>query len=279
MNGKALIKRVSNIFHPMVMGILAIGTVPLLLLDRAGTLSPVGKAVVSALDWTVVAFFFGEYTSKLVLAKSRWQFVRSPWRLLDLLIIILPFVGLGMGLRSGSNYLASSPMLRLLRLGRALIFATKGIRELQLHQTLLRNRFYHMAGATLLIYFAMATVFYVVENNASHHLAYADAIWWGVGYISTIGSEVVPSTGTGRILGALLMTVGLGFAGVFTANIVSYIQDIHHTREDEEASAQPVADVEPVDTAEQLLALDKRLSVLEAKVDRLLVLSEQNYKR
>ena len=43
-------------------------------------------------DVTIVVFFVAEYASKIYVAKDRWAYVRSPWHLLDLAVIVLSFV-------------------------------------------------------------------------------------------------------------------------------------------------------------------------------------------
>jgi hypothetical protein len=70
-------------------------------------------------DWSIIILFVVEYTSKLYLAKNMWAHFRSPWHLVDLVIIVLPFVQY---LRfSASVRLVPLPFSsRVLRLPRAL---------------------------------------------------------------------------------------------------------------------------------------------------------------
>lgn len=232
-------RRVERVFRPSLMGLLALGVIPLVILDFSANLGATGSLVTTIFDWTIIGVFFAEYACKLAAAESRWRYARDPWNILDLLIIVMPLAGLVVALRAGagSNLLTSSPLIRLLRVVRVILFTGKSIQDLHLHHTLVRNRFYQIAGAATVIYFIVATVFFVVETDSGHAITYGDALWWGIGYITTIGSEIIPVTGAGRILGGVLMAVGLGFAGIFTANIVSYIQDSH--RDHGEAAGTP----------------------------------------
>jgi magnesium transporter len=60
-----------------------------------------------------------EYILKLFTAKKRWQHFKNPWHILDLIIIILPFIEIFQ--LFGLNISSSAPLLlRLLRIPRAL---------------------------------------------------------------------------------------------------------------------------------------------------------------
>ncbi len=92
--------------------------VPIILLPFITELPPSVLDFLEICDLTVVSLFIFEYFSKLYLAESKWKHFKSPWHIIDLVIIILPFIQfLPIGLTvSGSPSL----LLRLLRLPRAL---------------------------------------------------------------------------------------------------------------------------------------------------------------
>ncbi len=264
-------KTVDRIFHPSVMGLLALAIVPLLLLDLSGKLTSTGSMITTTLDWLVIGVFSAEYIARLVTAESKVRYATSVWSLLDLVIILTPFVGLAMSFTVGvrSNMYTVTPILRLLRLGRIFAFTGKSLQELRIHRTLVKNRFYHVAAGTLVLFFAISSVFFYVENGPDHHLTFADALWWGWGALSTIGSEVIPSSGMGRILGTVLMTLGLAFAGFFTANVVSYFQELRNAAE-EKREEKDAATPSPENTAVFLQDLLERQRRIDAKLDQLL---------
>ena len=75
-------------------------------------------------DIMIIAFFITEYFSKLYAAKSRWKHFKNPWHILDLIIIILPFIEIFQ--LFGFNISRSTPLLlRLLRLPRALAVGSR----------------------------------------------------------------------------------------------------------------------------------------------------------
>ena len=114
---------VDAIFSDKFMIFLSLILVPMILLPFIFQLSASVLSFLEICDWIIVILFVAEYTSKLYLAADRWKHFKSPWHLVDLVIVILPFaqfvplLGLTM---TGSPSL----LLRLLRLPRA--FAVGG---------------------------------------------------------------------------------------------------------------------------------------------------------
>jgi len=63
-----------------------------------------------------------------------------------------------------------------------------------------------------------------VEQDANSNIKTAeDATWWAYVTITTVGyGDKYPVTTKGRIIAALLMTVGVGLFGTFTAYLASW---------------------------------------------------------
>ena len=53
--------------------------------------------------------------------------------------------------------------------------------------------------------------------------AATDGIWWAVATATTVGyGDISPKTPGGRVVGMLLMLLGIGLVGVFTGLVASY---------------------------------------------------------
>jgi voltage-gated potassium channel len=63
------------------------------------------------------------------------------------------------------------------------------------------------------------------ENSPECNIRTAeDALWWSYTTITTVGyGDRYPVTSEGRIIGVILMTVGVGIFGTYTAIISSWI--------------------------------------------------------
>lgn len=78
-----------------------------------------------------------------------------------------------------------------------------------------------------------------------------DGLWWGIVSITTVGyGDRYPVTIPGRLIGVLLMTLGVITFSLLTANIASHMVEEHQDEEQEE--------------------ILKRLSEMEEKVDRII---------
>ena len=120
-----IMKSINSMLTDRVLGILAVFIVFLLIIDISVELSPSQMFFVHALDGVVILVFAISYLSRLSLAESKWDFVRSGWNILDLLIIMLPIFSL---LPLITGFIVYSPMLRLARVARTFRPAITAIR-------------------------------------------------------------------------------------------------------------------------------------------------------
>lgn len=120
---KDMRETVDSVLSDKFMAFLSVLLIPIILLPFFFVPSPDVLSFFSICDVTIILFFVVEYLSKLYLAKSRWEYFKSPWHLVDLTVVMLSFVSYlpFLGLQSkGSTAL----LLRLIRLPRA--FAVGG---------------------------------------------------------------------------------------------------------------------------------------------------------
>ncbi len=69
-----------------------------------------------------------------------------------------------------------------------------------------------------------SVAFYVAEAGANASISDPlDALWWGVGSLTTVGSDLFPVTQEGRLAAMLLMLVGVFLFSAITATITSFL--------------------------------------------------------
>jgi len=117
---------VDSIFSDKFMIFLSLVIVPMILLPLIFQLDNSVLSFFEICDWIIVILFVAEYSSKLYLAENRWKHFKSPWHLVDLIIVVLPFVQyiplIGLSITGSPSLL-----LRLLRLPRALAVGGRAV--------------------------------------------------------------------------------------------------------------------------------------------------------
>src|SRR5512136_850267 len=85
---------VDSVFSAKFMIALSVVIIPIILSYYLFKLTPAEESFLNIVDWIIVILFVLEYVLKLYLAQNRWQHFKSPWNLVDLFIIAVPFIQL-----------------------------------------------------------------------------------------------------------------------------------------------------------------------------------------
>ncbi|OQY54108.1 MAG: hypothetical protein B6245_21765, partial [Desulfobacteraceae bacterium 4572_88] len=81
-----------------------------------------------------------------------------------------------------------------------------------------REKILRIVPILLFVVLSGSSSFVYFERN----LSFADALWWSVVTLTTVGyGDISPATTGGRIVGMTVMVTGIGFLGVLTASIAS----------------------------------------------------------
>lgn len=195
---EALLHRLERLTELPLL-ILAFVMIPLLVGPFLWELSPAEEATFLALDIFIWAIFAVDLGIKVVVAPNRLAYLKRHW--LEVLIVVIPF-------------------FRPLRLVRIFVFGSRawvGFRRL------VHVDFLIVYGLGLVI--VGATIVASVEGGegASIH-SFADALWWAVVTITTVGyGDMVPVTMGGRAIAFVLMLGGIAFLSGVTANLASFL--------------------------------------------------------
>lgn len=155
---------------------------------------------------------------------KRWRFIRSPFALIDLLVVVLalfPFL------------VTSAPILRLLRLLRLAALMKFGRFSMALRQlgTAVSERRYDLfvtlalAGALLLF---GATALHWAEGRVQPDAfgSIPRAMWWSIITLTTVGyGDVSPITPLGKVLAAVVALGGIGLVAMPTGIIAAAFSD------------------------------------------------------
>lgn len=159
--------------------------------------------VFTVITWVTWALFALDYLARFALAPDRRQYFLR--HILDLVIIALPLLR----------------PLRLLRLVSLLNVLNRRA------AASLRGRLvvYALGGAALLGFCGSLAVLDAERANADANITtFADASWWAISTMTTVGyGDRYPTTGTGRLAAVALMLGGIAVLGVVTATLASWL--------------------------------------------------------
>lgn len=164
------------------------------------------------IDDGICIIFLYDFSLRLYRAENKLAFMKWGWIDLISSIPALPFARLGRLLR----------LIRLLRILRAF----RSVKCLTAH--IFKNRVQGTMTAVaiitfLVVIFASISILIVETEPSSNIKSAEDAIWWALVTVTTVGyGDKYPVTTEGRLIGTLLMFVGVGLFGTFTAYISSW---------------------------------------------------------
>ena len=113
--------------------------------------------------------------------------------------------------------------------------------------------------ATVILTVASGVAIWLVDKDNFSSLG--EGLWWAVQTLTTVGyGDVVPDDTTGRLIGTLVMLVGIAFLTVLTAAVTATLID--QMRQRRQASSEQ-GDDDP-DRASSLREINARLEAIEA---------------
>lgn len=166
-------------------------------------LDPSTRNVLDALSWAVWGAFALDLGIRLFLADNRRAYALNHWY--DVALVALP-------------------LLRPLRLLRLLAFVR--ILDRSAAHNLAGRVLVYVAGAASVAVGLGALAVLDAERSAEagNITTFGDALWWACTTVTTVGyGDRYPVTAEGRVVGVVLMVVGIGVVGAVIASVTSWI--------------------------------------------------------
>ena len=197
--------------HLLVI-LLSVYVLVVLVVDTLVKLPTETARLLTFIDDIICVFFLFEFCLRFYQAENKLKFMQWGWIDLISSIPALPFLRAGRALR----------LVRLLRIMRAFRSTKHLIRYV--FESRVKGTFTAVSIiAVLMILFSSVAILQVEDQPTSNIKSAEDALWWSYVTITTVGyGDKYPVTTEGRLIAAVLMTVGVGLFGTFTGFLASW---------------------------------------------------------
>ena len=202
--------RVRHPFEPLVLG-ATLAMIPVLIIE-ADAHSQGWRTFAQVANWAIWVVFLAETAFVLTVAPRKRAALRAHWLDVAIVVVTIPLYG---------RLLSSMRLVRLVRLLRLLRAVALVSRALQAERRLTSANVFRFVGlSTIFLTVIAGAVQATLDSN--DFKSFWDGVWWAVVTVTTVGyGDIYPSTVVGRIIGIVLMLVGIGFLAVLTATIAS----------------------------------------------------------
>jgi voltage-gated potassium channel len=183
-----------------------------LLVDIIFNLPPETSKLLNYIDNIICVIFLFDFFVRFRKAESKLAFMKWGW--IDLIASIPTF-----------DFMRAGRILRVIRIIR-LIRAFRSTRHIIQHVFINKIQgtltSVSIIAVLMLLFSSVAILQFETDPNSNIKTA-EDAIWWSYVTITTVGyGDKFPVTTEGRIIAVILMTVGVGLFGTFTAFVSSW---------------------------------------------------------
>lgn len=181
--------------------------------------------LLAMIDDGICIIFLIEFSVRFYRAESKLSFMKWGWIDLISSIPALPVARCGRVFR----------LIRLLRVLRA--FRSTRILVKHVFKNRVKGTMTSVVIlAFLVVIFSSISILIVEKSPDSNIKTSGDALWWAIVTVTTVGyGDKYPVTTEGRIIGSLLMFVGVGLFGSFTGFLATWFIEKHSSDEEDKS--------------------------------------------
>jgi voltage-gated potassium channel len=205
--------------NEIIIGILAIVSIALVAVE---SLVPVSESILIGIyiaDFVICIAFAWDFIQRLRVSESKSRFMKTNSYEILAMIPAAALYALG-AIPAISTAFRS---LRLIRVVRVVFMVARMRRAMSKSGRFLQqSHLLAMFGITISIIFIGALAVLLLENATpnAHITNFSDAVWWSISTVTTVGyGDIVPSSIAGRIMGMVLMVVGIGVMAGFISQV------------------------------------------------------------
>lgn len=190
-----LVNRINRALD-LPMAFLSLVMLGLVLTDLLVEAPPEARGWLNHLNWAIWGVFAAEFAFKFAVAPDKRVYMRTHW--FDAVVVIVPMFRVVRALR----ILRVTRAFPLFRLAAFMGMGLRGTRRFIGHY-----RLGYLLTLSCLVTIAGAAGMFLIERDVpgTRFVTFGDSLWWSAALMTTIGSDLNPQTGFGRMLALVLM--------------------------------------------------------------------------
>ena len=220
----------------ITIGILAIVSIALVAIESLVSVSEGTLMGIYIADLLICVVFAWDFAMRLRSSESKSRFMKTNGFEILAMIPAIALYALG-AIPAISTALRS---LRLVRVVRVVFLVARMRRAMSKSGRFLQqSHLLAMFGITISIIFIGAFAVLLLEAGTPNAQItnFSDAIWWTISTVTTVGyGDIVPNSIAGRIMGMVLMVVGIGVMAGFISQVSATLVESrikHNTEKDD----------------------------------------------
>lgn len=200
----------------VVIGVLAILSIVLVVIEAVVPISRGVKLCIFVADFVICIVFAVDFIQRLRASERKSHFMKTNgYEILAMIpAVALYAVGTISAVTAAFRFLRLIRLVIVLARMRRLVSKTGGFFQ--------KSRLLLLFGITVVVIFVGAFTVYLLDiGSANARITnFSDAVWWSISTVTTVGyGDVVPGSFAGRIMGMVLMVVGIGVMAAFISQV------------------------------------------------------------
>jgi voltage-gated potassium channel len=205
--------------HPAIeftLGLLAIISIFLIIIGSLIDLSEEWIITIYTIDLVICIVFAVDFIHRLWTSRSKKEF----WKYhgYEILAAVPAFA-----LQAIGSIPALSSGFRAVRLVRIVVLIARTTRFFKHSERFIqRSRLTALFTVTVSVVLLTAFIVFLLEKDAAapQITNFSDAVWWTLSTVTTVGyGDIVPNSPAGRVVGMVLMVIGIGIMTAFISQI------------------------------------------------------------
>jgi voltage-gated potassium channel len=229
----------------VIIGILAIVSIILVAIESLVSVSQGTLMGIYIADLLICIVFAVDFIQRLRTSESKSHFMKINGFEILAMIPAIALHALGF-IPAISSALRA---LRLIRVIRIILLMARMRRVMSKSGRFFqRSHLLAMLGITIGIIFIGAFTVMLLESGTESAVInnFSDAVWWSISTVTTVGyGDIVPHSMVGRIVGMVLMVIGIGVMAAFISEVSATLVEsrIKHDKEEDNFRTSIVTEI------------------------------------